>query len=78
LGVETDLGTIEKGKYADMVMVDRDPCKNITAMQHVTWVMKGGAVVPFAPEYERHAGKTPWALTGNSDRPSSTGSSVDT
>lgn len=61
LGHLADLGTVEKGKYADLIMVDRDPLKDITVMKEVSWVMKGGRVVPFAAEWARTAGKAPWA-----------------
>ena len=39
------LGTIEKGKYADLIAVAGDPLTDITEMQRVKFVMKGGAVV---------------------------------
>ena len=39
------LGTIEKGKFADIIAVAGDPLTDITEMQRVKFVMKGGAVV---------------------------------
>jgi imidazolonepropionase-like amidohydrolase len=39
------LGTIEKGKFADMIAVSGDPLQDITEMQRVKFVMKGGAVI---------------------------------
>jgi imidazolonepropionase-like amidohydrolase len=39
------LGTIEKGKFADIIAVAGDPLKDITEMQRVKFVMKGGKVV---------------------------------
>jgi imidazolonepropionase-like amidohydrolase len=39
------LGTIEKGKFADLIAVAGDPLKDISEMQRVKFVMKGGAVV---------------------------------
>ena len=45
LGRDKDLGTIEKGKYADIIAVSGDPLQDITEMQRVKFVMKGGAVV---------------------------------
>ena len=39
------LGSIEKGKYADIIAVAGDPLTDITEMQKVKFVMKGGAVV---------------------------------
>ena len=38
-------GTIEAGKYADIVAVDGDPLTDIRAMANVSFVMKAGEVV---------------------------------
>jgi len=38
------VGTIEKGKYADIIAVSGDPLQDITEMQRVKFVMKGGEV----------------------------------
>jgi len=54
IGVEKTLGTITAGKYADMIMVNEDPLKDITALKRVSWVMKGGEVVSQYPEWRRH------------------------
>ena len=43
--MEDKLGTVEKGKFADLIAVSGDPLQDITEMQHVKFVMKGGAVV---------------------------------
>lgn len=40
-----NLGSIEAGRYADIVAVKEDPLQDITALQRITWVMKGGQVV---------------------------------
>lgn len=40
-----DLGSLEPGARADLVALRSDPLKDITALQHLTFVMKGGAVV---------------------------------
>jgi imidazolonepropionase-like amidohydrolase len=45
LGMEHDIGSIEKGKYADIVAVSGDPLKDISELEHVTFVMKGGKVI---------------------------------
>jgi imidazolonepropionase-like amidohydrolase len=37
-----NLGTIEKGKFADLVAVSGDPLADITEMERVKFVMKGG------------------------------------
>ena len=39
------LGTIEKGRFADLIAVAGDPLKDISEMQRVKFVMKGGAIV---------------------------------
>jgi imidazolonepropionase-like amidohydrolase len=44
LGIESDLGTIEAGKLADLVAVTGDPIADITALQRVAFVMKEGVV----------------------------------
>ena len=41
---EKEIGTIEAGKYADIVSVDGDPLADITVMEKVVFVMKGGEV----------------------------------
>jgi len=38
------VGSVEKGKYADLVAVSGDPLADITEMERVKFVMKGGAV----------------------------------
>jgi imidazolonepropionase-like amidohydrolase len=39
------VGTIEKGKFADLIATSGDPLQNIAEMQHVKFVMKGGVVI---------------------------------
>ncbi len=41
----SEVGAIAPGKYADLVAVEGDPLKDITELERVKWVMKGGAVV---------------------------------
>lgn len=45
IGWEDRVGTIEKGKFADLVAVAGDPTTDITEMQRIVFVMKGGQVV---------------------------------
>ena len=45
LSLDKDLGTIEAGKFADLVAVPSNPLDDITVMEHVAWVMKSGVVV---------------------------------
>ena len=44
LGWSDRAGTLEAGKWADLVAVSGDPLKDITELQKVKFVMKGGAV----------------------------------
>jgi imidazolonepropionase-like amidohydrolase len=45
LGWADRVGTIEPGKWADIVAVDRDPLQDVTVLEHVKFVMKGGEVI---------------------------------
>jgi imidazolonepropionase-like amidohydrolase len=44
LGWEENAGTVEAGKWADLVAVSGDPLKDITELQRVKFVMKAGSV----------------------------------
>ena len=44
LGWSDKMGTVEAGKWADLVAVSGDPLKDITELQRVKFVMKSGAV----------------------------------
>ena len=44
LGMGTQIGTIAPGFAADVIAVDGDPSKDITALRRVVFVMKGGRV----------------------------------
>jgi imidazolonepropionase-like amidohydrolase len=45
LGWSDKVGTIEPGKWADIVAVDGDPLADVTTLERVKFVMKGGEVV---------------------------------
>jgi imidazolonepropionase-like amidohydrolase len=45
LGWQDQIGSIDKGKYADLVAVAGDPLADITELQRVKFVMKGGRVI---------------------------------
>jgi len=54
LGMDADVGRIQPGKYADIVAVEADPTKDISALRTIDFVMKGGVVyrndrAPLAP-----------------------------
>ena len=40
-----EVGTLEPGKFADIIAVSGDPLKDITEIERVKFVMKGGVVV---------------------------------
>jgi imidazolonepropionase-like amidohydrolase len=44
LGWSDKLGTVESGKWADLVAVSGDPLRDITELQRVNFVMKSGVV----------------------------------
>jgi len=45
LGWSDKVGSLEAGKWADVIAVDGDPLKDVTTLEHVKFVMKGGEVV---------------------------------
>jgi imidazolonepropionase-like amidohydrolase len=45
LGWSDKVGTIEPGKWADIVAVEGDPLADVTTLERVKFVMKGGEVV---------------------------------
>ena len=44
LGWSDKVGTVSPGRYADIIAVDGDPLKDVTELERVTFVMKGGVV----------------------------------
>jgi imidazolonepropionase-like amidohydrolase len=45
MGWQDRVGAIEPGKFADLIAVDGDPLADISLLQNVKFVMKGGAVI---------------------------------
>ena len=45
MGWHDRIGSIDKGKYADLIAVSGDPLADITELQRVKFVMKGGKVI---------------------------------
>jgi imidazolonepropionase-like amidohydrolase len=45
LGLGSKIGTIEVGKWADIIAVDGSPLQDVTTLEQVKFVMKGGEVI---------------------------------
>ena len=44
IGAPQDIGSVQAGRYADIIAVETDPLADITTLQRVQFVMKGGEV----------------------------------
>ena len=44
LGVSATAGSIQPGRYADLIAIQGDPLHDISLLEHVDWVMKGGTI----------------------------------
>jgi imidazolonepropionase-like amidohydrolase len=44
IGDTADIGSVQAGRYADIVAVDGNPLADVTTLEHVQFVMKGGVI----------------------------------
>lgn len=44
IGDTADIGSVQPGRYADIIAVSGDPLQDVTVLEHVGFVMKGGRV----------------------------------
>jgi imidazolonepropionase-like amidohydrolase len=49
LGLRNEIGQVAPGFQADLIAVDGDPSRDITALQRIVFVMKAGRVIRYAP-----------------------------
>lgn len=45
IGASQDIGSVQAGRYADLIAVDGDPVADVRVLEDVPFVMKGGIVV---------------------------------
>jgi imidazolonepropionase-like amidohydrolase len=44
LGADEDFGTVQPGRFADLIAMDENPIRDVSALRTLWWVMKGGQV----------------------------------
>ncbi len=44
MGMDRELGTVEKGKRADLILINGDPLQDIRASRNVEWVITNGVM----------------------------------
>ena len=58
LGVAQKVGTLEKGKIADVIAMAGDPTADITATERVVFVMKEGKIIRHGPPTAQRAAES--------------------
>ena len=58
LGIAQKLGTLEKGKLADVIAMPGDPTADITTTEHVSFVMKEGTIIRQGPPTTQKAAES--------------------
>ena len=69
IGLEKEIGTVEPGKAADLVVVRGDPTQNISDVRQVVLVLKGGRVVASGGQLMDDRRPLPWPLDEIAERP---------
>ena len=63
LGKYADLGSVDEGKLADLLVLPRNPLEDITAFEDVELVMQDGRIQPLGYHYY-HSNPIPWPPGG--------------
>jgi len=63
IGKEDEFGTIEPGKYPDMIVLEKNPLEDISAVKDVSFVMKEGEEIQLHPEWRKKPISAPQQTT---------------